>query len=133
LVKGASGIIFVYDITSKESLKNIESRWLKEIEYSGLAKLPATMLIGSKCDLESDRTVSMEEALSLASRLHASYIEVSAKENINVSEAFELMAKQIIGLEWGDGAGPRPNRIPSISILDRKAKDTVTKDKCICQ
>ena len=53
------------------------------------------MLVGSKCDLESERQVSVEEGRQLADRFQCSFMEVSAKANINVKEAFVELVKLI--------------------------------------
>ena len=50
------------------------------------------VMIGNKCDLP-DREVSMEEAEFLARQIGAvAYFECSAKENINVIDAFDRIA-----------------------------------------
>ena len=53
------------------------------------------MLIGSKCDLVSERKVSYEEACEFAQSLNMQYIETSAKTNVNVEEAFVNLVKTI--------------------------------------
>jgi GTPase SAR1 family protein len=42
------------------------------------------VLVGNKCDLEDQRVISKEEAEKLAKINNLTYIETSAKSNINV-------------------------------------------------
>ncbi|KAG1661795.1 Ras-like protein 2 [Nymphon striatum] len=46
------------------------------------------LLVGNKADLESKRTVSVDEANSAAAHLKISYIECSAKLRTNIDQAF---------------------------------------------
>ena len=48
------------------------------------------ILVGNKCDLK-DRKVNESEARLMASQYELEYFEVSAKENINVSDAFSFL------------------------------------------
>lgn len=89
-VIGASGGIFMYDITRYTSLKNFNN-WL-EIFKSGYKEenhqMPVIM-VGSKLDLEYKRAVSREEALEMAKKNNIySYIECSSKDGQNVEEIF---------------------------------------------
>jgi len=90
-VKGADGIMFVFSIVDKNSLSNFDE-WLSIIRKFD-PSIPI-LLIGSKIDLEHQRSVKKEEAIELCrSRGCDSYIEVSAKERINVEDAFKSIAK----------------------------------------
>jgi len=75
------------------------------------------LLIGSKSDLNEQRAVSFEEGQQQAHKWKCTFMEVSAKNNQNIEDAFILLASQVLELEWGDGAGPRPNYVPPISVL----------------
>lgn len=46
------------------------------------------MLLATKCDLDAERQVSTEEGMALAARFKLSFMEVSAKTEKNVKEAF---------------------------------------------
>jgi GTPase SAR1 family protein len=50
------------------------------------------VLLGNKCDLEARREVSRREAGELAREHGWSFLEVSAKGDLNVTEAFQLVA-----------------------------------------
>ena len=91
--KGAHGIIVVYDVTDKESFKNIDT-WMNEIEKHASDNV-SRILCGNKCDLDDSRQVSMDEGKELADTYNIRFIESSAKDNANVEEAFTLMTKEI--------------------------------------
>lgn len=42
------------------------------------------ILVGNKCDMEDERTISFERGKQLADQLGVEFFETSAKENINV-------------------------------------------------
>ncbi|KAL9985695.1 hypothetical protein ACROYT_G008128 [Oculina patagonica] len=57
------------------------------------------MLIGNKCHKENKRMVSWEEGKQFATEHGMKFMEVSAKENINIDEAFYTLARDILVLE----------------------------------
>ena len=92
--RGAHGILLLYDVTNRDSFKNLES-WLIEIEKNAKEKV-LKILIGNKCDLTQDREISTEEGKAFALRNGMEFMETSAKMNTNVSEAFETLGKLMI-------------------------------------
>ena len=92
--RGAHGILLLYDVTNKDSFKNLES-WLIEIEKNAKEKV-LKILIGNKCDLTDDREISTEEGKAFALRNGMEFMETSAKMNTNVTEAFETLGKLMI-------------------------------------
>ena len=91
--KGAHGIIVVYDITDKESFKNIDT-WMNEVEKHASDNV-SRILVGNKCDMDESRQVSTDEGKELADQYNIRFMETSAKESANVEEAFTLMTKEI--------------------------------------
>ena len=103
--KGAHGIIMVYDITDKQSFKDIDN-WLAEVEKHASENVNK-LLVGNKCDLESNRQVSYEEGKAYADQLGIKFIETSAKESKNVDSAFFTMANEIKArVQKNDTPGP---------------------------
>ena len=92
--RGAHGILLLYDVTNKDSFKNLES-WLIEIEKNAKEKV-LKILIGNKCDLTDDREITTEEGKAFALRNGMEFMETSAKMNTNVTEAFETLGKLMI-------------------------------------
>ena len=91
--KGAHGIILVYDITDRQSFQDVQT-WLAEVEKFGQENV-IKLLVGNKCDLESERQVSFEEGKELAQSLGVKFLETSAKQSNNVENAFFTMSTEI--------------------------------------
>jgi Ras-related protein Rab-1A len=104
--RGADGIIMVYDTGDRESFDHIDS-WVQEVnKYAneGTCKI----LVGNKCDATEQRQVSTEEGQKKAVELGVKFVETSAKANINVGDAFELVSRELIRLR--EAAGARASR-----------------------
>lgn len=78
--KDAQGIIFVYDVTNKESFENI-SKWISNAESHVDLSQTAIILIGNKMDLENERQVGTEEARDFAQKNSMLFFETSALDN----------------------------------------------------
>ena len=95
---GASGGIFMYDITRYSSLKNFDD-WLRVVEVGTQDQeqdIPILM-VGSKLDLDYQRAVSSEDGLELAKTngLYG-YIECSSKTGQNVEEIFIKLTQEMM-------------------------------------
>ena len=91
--KSAHAIIILYDITEQSSFEHIKN-WMVEIEKfakQGVLKL----IVGNKKDLEDKRQVSKEEAEAFAKNNGVKFLEVSAKDNINIEELFFGVVKTL--------------------------------------
>ena len=86
--RGAHGILVVFDIANQDSFSHTES-WIESIREANTEI--DILLIGNKADLP--RQVSREDAQALADKFNIKYYETSAKENENVSKAFEDLAE----------------------------------------
>lgn len=91
--RGAHGVILVYDITDRQSFNDLEN-WQTETEKHASEDI-VKMLIGNKNDLESSRVVTFNEGKSYAMANGMEFIETSAKGNINIEEAFFMIARKI--------------------------------------
>ena len=92
--RGAHGILLIYDVTDKDSFKNL-SNWLIEIEKNS-SKNVLKVLIGNKTDLEEKRVISYNQAKEFADSYGLKYIETSAKKNLNVNEAFATLGRELM-------------------------------------
>ena len=134
-LSGADGIIYLYDITNKNSLyfvKNIIF-FAEELEPN-IKKI----LVGNNLDLEEERKVSREAVKKYCDKLNIKEIEVSTKLGTNVSECFELLVESIIGnmskkellKKYGDkNEGRSKKRIKSNDKLDKKDDEIKGENK----
>ena len=90
--KGAHGIILVYDVTNQKSFDNIKN-WVNQIKEEASSKV-CIILIANKIDSD-ERVVSKENGEALAKNYELKIYEASAKENINVTEAFQDLIESI--------------------------------------
>lgn len=91
--RGAHGVILVYDITDRQSFKDLEN-WLLETEKHASEDI-VKMLIGNKSDLESSRVVTYSEGKTFAANNGMEFTETSARGNVNIEEAFFMIARKI--------------------------------------
>ena len=92
--RGAHGILLIYDVTDKDSFKNL-SNWLIEIEKNA-NKNVLKVLIGNKTDLEDKRVVTYNQGKEFADTYGLKFLETSAKKNLNVSEAFITLGRELM-------------------------------------
>ena len=124
--RGAHGILLLYDVTNKDSFKNLEN-WLIEIEKNSSDKV-LKILVGNKCDLSDDREIQTEEGQAFAVRNGMEFMETSAKMNTNVSEAFETLGKLMIDF---NSKGNNNSQIgEGKNLKANSGKDLNTKKKC---
>ena len=60
--------------------------WFNVVKTSNNNPKLKLVLIGNKCDLEGQRVISKEEGQTLASKIGAIFFEISAKDNLGISE-----------------------------------------------
>ena len=68
--------------------------WNKEVELY-VDKKSKIILVGNKCEDDSNRNVSIEEGKKLADKFGIKFIETSAKTNYIVKNAFNLLIYDI--------------------------------------
>ena len=125
--KGAHGILLIFDITSRDSFKELEN-WLAEVEKNASTQI-LKILIGNKCDLEEEREISKDEGEAFAMRNGMQYIETSAKINTNVNEAFEALSKIMVEYYSKKSSANNENK----TIKMNKGTDiTIPKKKKCC-
>jgi len=103
--RGAHGVIIVFDVTDRESFKNVPM-WMGEVERYARPGCPM-ILVGNKRDLADRREVSFEEAKAFAKENELVYTETSAKNDPSIlilTEVFHLTVEKIRGeVRLGNG------------------------------
>jgi len=87
------GIIFVFDLTNKESFENLKN-WLKEAE--SYTEDFGYILVGNKKDLINSIEVNQESLKDNDLFNGTKYFEVSAKTGENIEECFEELIDMIL-------------------------------------
>ena len=98
--RNTDGILLVFDLTNKDSFNNIKT-WINEVENNSDNKTKK-LLVGNKIDMKDNIVVSNNDIDDLCKKKKIKYIEVSGKENINVSKAFETIVNLIIDKKSND-------------------------------
>jgi len=120
--RGANGILLVYDITNPKSFDNI-SKWLRNINEHASEDVER-MLIGNKCDMDDKRLISEERGRGVAEENGIKFFETSAKDNINIEQAFITLAEDILNKQSPTRDNDDPKIIPGTSSEAQK------KDSC---
>lgn len=93
-MRTGQGFLCVYAITSRSSFDEISSFREQILRVKDADKVPM-VVVGNKCDLESERQVSKAEGQDLAKNFGCPFLETSAKSRINVEESFFELVREI--------------------------------------
>lgn len=93
-MRTGEGFLCVYSITSRHSFDEIGTFHQQILRVKDKDYFPI-IIVANKCDLENDRTVSTQEGKELAKARGCKFIETSAKQKINVDEAFYELVREI--------------------------------------
>ncbi len=121
IIKNADGIILMYDITLKDTFKEI-SDWMNSIKQIKRDDFPI-VLVGNKCDLEEERSISKEDGENLAKQHNIEFFETSNKNGINIEESALTLIKKIIEYKKLNG---------DLKTIKLKQKKTIKKKNCSC-
>ncbi|CAL4162218.1 unnamed protein product, partial [Meganyctiphanes norvegica] len=129
--RGAHGVIVVYDTTDQRTFKNVKT-WLQEIDRYA-PKNVEKLLVGNKSDLIDKRVVDFEVAKKYSDSLNIPIIETSAKNAVNVDQAFMTMASNI---KKRAGQPVIPSRQPvnrvNLCDVDQKKSDHCYTKGSVC-
>ena len=92
------GIIYIFDITSKESFKDMKD-WIYYLSKNKLLHNYGSVVCANKNDLETERQVSSDEIKSYGISQNMKVFETNSSFGDNINEAFtelitEILAKQ---------------------------------------
>lgn len=129
----------MYDITRRATFENLR-KWLYELREYGSSDM-VIVLVGNKSDLaNSAREVNVEDGQSLAQLEGLSFLETSAKDNLNVEEAFfqmitkihEIMSQKSLEAKMNEATTPKSlqGKKEIINMMDDEV--TATKQNSTC-
>lgn len=95
----ADAFLLCYDLTSRESFKNLRT-YFRRIQRISEAYGPCPIMVcGTKCDLITERKISAFEIKGLLQRFglcaERDYMETSARDNVNVSRVLKSLLIKI--------------------------------------
>ncbi|CAI4733851.1 BAQ_1a_G0045740.mRNA.1.CDS.1 [Saccharomyces cerevisiae] len=93
-MRNGEGFLLVYSITSKSSLDELMTYYQQILRVKDTDYVPI-VVVGNKSDLENEKQVSYQDGLNMAKQMNAPFLETSAKQAINVEEAFYTLARLV--------------------------------------
>ena len=133
--KTAIGVVIVFDLTSKNSFKNV-NRWIDEVKESGTENA-TIILIGNKFDLKHERQVSKADVSAYAMDKNIDYIETSAMSGHLVEHIFKKLAQDIYN-KYPDSYFKNEDNPSIIGIKDNNKSnlhinlESSKKHRCSC-
>lgn len=93
-MESGEGFVLVYDVTSRDSLSEIDTlaNQLRHVKDSDTVP---SVLVANKTDLVDERVITEAEGRAKAKLLGASYVEASALAGVGVQEAFAEVVRAI--------------------------------------
>ncbi|WFD30871.1 RAS1 protein [Malassezia sp. CBS 17886] len=93
-MRTGEGFLLVYSITSRNSFEEIATFLQQVLRVKDKDYFPV-VIVANKCDLESERQVSTSEGYTMARQFGCPFVETSAKQRVNVDEAFNDLVREI--------------------------------------
>ncbi|KAK3381861.1 hypothetical protein B0H63DRAFT_476747 [Podospora didyma] len=94
LFREGDGFLLVYSVTSRASFDEIASLRREILRMKEKDDYPM-VIVGGRCSMQSQREVTWVEGKKLADSLSCKFIEVDAKENVNVEKAFFALVREV--------------------------------------
>ena len=94
-IKNGQGFILVYSIINQQSFIDVQPLRDQILRVKGVASAPM-LLVGNKCDLEAERSVTARDGQMLAQEWGIPFFETSAKTKHNVPVMFTEVVREVI-------------------------------------
>ncbi|KAI1386663.1 ras-domain-containing protein [Hypoxylon trugodes] len=117
-MRTGEGFLLVYSITSDQSFEEIRTfqQQILRVKDKDPTDYFPMVVVGNKCDLESEREVPRQDGEALAKQFGCPFVETSAKSRTNVDKAFFDLVREIrhynrnmSGLPTGGGGNGGPH------------------------
>ncbi|KAK6589138.1 hypothetical protein RS030_223468, partial [Cryptosporidium xiaoi] len=116
--RGADGVVLVYDTTSSNSFEHIDD-WIAEVNRYTTDS--TKILVGNKCDLESQKMIDTSKGERKAQELGIDFMETSAKNSTNVEECFINISRKLLERRLKSGVSSNKTTGSSSIYLDRNS------------
>eukprot|EP01027_Heterolobosea_sp_BB2_P003188 GEZU01004839.1.p1 GENE.GEZU01004839.1~~GEZU01004839.1.p1 ORF type:complete len:220 (+),score=48.83 GEZU01004839.1:49-660(+) len=124
-MRSGQGFLCVYSITERSTFTEIDNYRQQILRVKDVDDGVPMVIVGNKCDLESERQISAIEGQNKAKNWgNIPFFEASAMKNINVSEAYHALTREIRKAMLASAASP---------IVDsaKDKKDKKKGNKCV--
>lgn len=123
--RGTDGVFFIADITRKETLQNLESYWIPEVQ--NIAGTVPFVIMANKSDLIRKAEFNENELKLFASKHKVPFYLTSAKNGENVKRAFEAIGRKMLKFKRIEPPIP----YESGSVGDKVSDISIVIDKII--
>lgn len=93
-MRSGEGFLLVFSLADHSSFQEVAKFQKQILRVKDRDEFPMLM-VGNKSDLDVQRRVPLEEAQQLCRQLGTPYIECSAKQRVNVDQAFHELVRII--------------------------------------
>ena len=100
--RNGHGFLIVYSCTDRNSFESINNYRSKILRVKEVDNFPI-VFVANKVDLVKDRDVQEKEGKDKAAEYNVKYIETSAKNKLNIEEAFYTLVREIRKQQNTDG------------------------------
>jgi len=101
------GFLIVYSIIERTTFEAASRFYDHILQVKGKDDVPI-ILVGSKCDLESDRDVPKSEGEALSQKWNCAFFETSSKTRVNVDEVFTELVRIVAQDKLANGGDVAP-------------------------
>ncbi|SGZ57722.1 CIC11C00000003223 [Sungouiella intermedia] len=123
-MRTGEGFLLVYAINSRTSLEELQVFYEQIQRVKDVDNVPV-LVVGNKSDLEIERQVSFEEGAAFAKSLGCPFLETSAKQRINVEEAFYGLVRAINTNDLSLETAPTPPAVEAKQAASTTPADSV--------
>ncbi|CEQ42781.1 SPOSA6832_04645, partial [Sporobolomyces salmonicolor] len=130
-MRTGEGFLLVYSITSRNSFDEIGTFHQQILRVKDKDYFPV-IVVANKCDLEYERQVGSHEGRDLAQHFGCRFIETSAKQRLNVDEAFYNLVREIRKYNKEQAAGRPGGAAPASQQNQFQQEESSEAGCCSC-
>ena len=125
----SNAIIFVYDITSIDSYKNLKKLYNEVGELVDIKKV-TTIIVGNKSDMYEKEAIKKNDAEQYAKSIQSLYRCVSAREGNGINELFDCVAKSLLNNDGKESNLKDPTKEKNEEFSLQNQSKQKKKKKC---